>query len=354
MHEKGLLILPHSSFSTEHLLTSNKLNAWCAALSEVFDVDTQTPFSFEDASMSSYLMDTIMLTHTVSPPLFYHRTSKHVALNNVDHILLELVISGQQSVHSNGKSILMQSGDIIFYDLTQNYQIRTLPRSKSAKNCKHLDLLIPRTLLMAATENIEALHTLILPKGTPENYLLNKYLTLAFELAPQMSVSHAPIFVRSLIDFILGILGQYKELQAICTKPLEGNLLQKIYNIIDQEIDNPALNSLLIEKHLHISRSRLYRFCEPWGGVSRMIRKRRLNTAYKLLRSTDGTHRLLDIALEVGYNSRDSFSRAFSREFMLLPSDVIQSGRISAPTENKLVSQWGLDMRYLEWAKRHI
>mgnify|MGYP001806622024 FL=1 len=59
-------------------------------------------------------------------------------------------------------------------------------------------------------------------------------------------------------------------------------------------------------------------------GPAEYVRRRRLSLAAAELATGDA--RILDLAVKYGYNSSDSFSRAFKREFDCLPSEARVSG----------------------------
>ena len=60
-------------------------------------------------------------------------------------------------------------------------------------------------------------------------------------------------------------------------------------------------------------------------GPSEYLRRRRLSEAAMAL-STGGGDKVIDLALRFGYDSPDSFARAFRREFGCLPSDARKRG----------------------------
>jgi AraC family transcriptional regulator len=60
-------------------------------------------------------------------------------------------------------------------------------------------------------------------------------------------------------------------------------------------------------------------------GPSEYLRRRRLSEAAMAL-STGGKDRVIDLAQRFGYDSPDSFARAFRREFGCLPSDARKGG----------------------------
>ncbi|MFH1197092.1 MAG: AraC family transcriptional regulator [bacterium] len=68
--------------------------------------------------------------------------------------------------------------------------------------------------------------------------------------------------------------------------------------------------------HFHFHRLMKAAFNEPLGSY---IDRVRIDTAVKLIRYSNET--LLEIALKIGYNDLSSFSKAFSKEFGISPSD---------------------------------
>jgi AraC family transcriptional regulator len=70
-----------------------------------------------------------------------------------------------------------------------------------------------------------------------------------------------------------------------------------------------------------------YRMFEVVTGVgpAEYLRRRRLSEAAMLL-SSGGEDKVLDLALRYGYDSPDSFARAFRREFGCLPSEARRKG----------------------------
>ena len=84
-----------------------------------------------------------------------------------------------------------------------------------------------------------------------------------------------------------------------------------------------------------ISRSRLYRLFEPYGGVNHYIQHRRLLHAYAALADPNDHRRILDIAEERGFDDAAEFSRAFRREFGYSPSEVRAASKAGRPTQTR-------------------
>ena len=81
--------------------------------------------------------------------------------------------------------------------------------------------------------------------------------------------------------------------------------------------------------------------------VGEYIRSRRLTLAAQELCATD--HKVIDVALKYGYDSPDSFARAFTRFHGVLPSAArAQGSRLNAfaPLKIKLVLEGGSMLEY--------
>lgn len=97
--------------------------------------------------------------------------------------------------------------------------------------------------------------------------------------------------------------------------------IQKAIDFIEDNLDQ-AITIELCAKEAYMSISGFYRlFLSVVGyNVKEYIRMRRLTAAYyDLLQTDDG---VLSIAIKYEYNSADSFTRAFKKQFGMLPSKV--------------------------------
>ena len=108
------------------------------------------------------------------------------------------------------------------------------------------------------------------------------------------------------------------------------NLLEKLDDLIDGNLDNSAFSNDEICQDLGISRSQLFRILKDHTHLSftLYIRKRKLKKAKSLLSTTE--MRISEIADAVGINSPQNFSKYFIEEFNISPSDF----RKQIPSEN--------------------
>jgi AraC-like DNA-binding protein len=100
------------------------------------------------------------------------------------------------------------------------------------------------------------------------------------------------------------------------------SLLGRAIRLIEAELGSSGLQPLKLSHRLGISRSRLYRLFEPYGGVARYIRKQRLLRIFGALGDPTRQEAVADLAFRYGFEDQSSFSRAFKREFGFSPRDV--------------------------------
>jgi AraC-like DNA-binding protein len=102
----------------------------------------------------------------------------------------------------------------------------------------------------------------------------------------------------------------------------EAKFLQKVINIIHQNISNHSFGAAQLAHELSLSESQIYRKLKAISGKSTavFIRSIRLQKGKELIQTTENT--ISEIAYEVGFNDPAWFSRAFKEEFGFAPSAI--------------------------------
>ncbi|MDX2072613.1 MAG: two-component regulator propeller domain-containing protein [Haliscomenobacter sp.] len=121
----------------------------------------------------------------------------------------------------------------------------------------------------------------------------------------------------------LGVVQQNKTPQPLTNfNPLDQEFLQRLEQIISQEMENENLNVEDLARLMFISRSQLHRKVIALTGLSstELIRKSRLEYAWQLLKTEGG--KISDIAQRVGFRNVKYFSTAFKEYFGMSPSDI--------------------------------
>ena len=121
----------------------------------------------------------------------------------------------------------------------------------------------------------------------------------------------------------------FSELSKTRTEVPETKFLQKVIDVIHQDITDENFGSVKLAQDLHISDSQLYRKLKGITGKSSavFIRSIRLQKAKELILTTDRT--ISEISYDVGFNDPSWFSRTFKQEFGISPSEFKKKQQVN-------------------------
>lgn len=118
--------------------------------------------------------------------------------------------------------------------------------------------------------------------------------------------------------------GFYEDAAKLVQSDVDKKLMQKLINIINDNIENEELNIEFICRKLNASRSSLYEKVKNISGqsIGDFIRSARLKKALEIMTNEDVN--LQDVIERVGINSSSYFSKAFKKEFGKSPSEFLK------------------------------
>jgi AraC-like DNA-binding protein len=101
----------------------------------------------------------------------------------------------------------------------------------------------------------------------------------------------------------------------------ENEFMQRMRSIIEEHINDPQFNMNMLSKHMTISHSQLHRRITALTGesVGKFVRSVRLTKAVELLCNSELT--ISEIAHETGFSEPGYFTKIFSKEFNMTPSE---------------------------------
>ena len=110
---------------------------------------------------------------------------------------------------------------------------------------------------------------------------------------------------------------------------IDKRFLQKVYEIISENISNELFSVEMLTGSLGVSKSILHKKIVSLTGEPpvKLIRRIRLNRAIKLIEGQFGN--LSEIALEVGFNNPAYFSECFKKQFGVSPSEYQHNHKIT-------------------------
>ena len=200
----------------------------------------------------------------------------------------------------------------------------------------NLSLVIPRDRFFALTKPADYRPGTVLRAGTPLANILANHLSSVWETLADASVEDLPAINRTLVGAVAGAFcqGPVREDAAM---PFEDAARDAVRAFIVHNLDDPGLGPARLCRRFGLSRTRLYRLFEPFGGVAGYIREQRLDRAFRELAERDlGQRRLVEVALECGFDSQSHFCRLFRQRFGMTPGEAMEQGR-SARARRSLV-----------------
>ncbi|ELR71174.1 DNA-binding response regulator, AraC family [Fulvivirga imtechensis AK7] len=104
--------------------------------------------------------------------------------------------------------------------------------------------------------------------------------------------------------------------------PRDEKFLEDLSETVFKNIDNNKFSVTQLARELGMSRSQLYRKVYALTGksISQFIKTKRLNYAYQLLESNDGT--VSEIAYKSGFSSPNYFNKCFKKKYKINPGGV--------------------------------
>ena len=267
----------------------------------------------------------------------YNRDRRIIAWSGLDQYLIA-VVAADMSGNFADTSVKARPGDICVLDLAQILQSDVTAGGM-------FSTLIPRQILSKATGHAN-LHGLVLQAHLPMTKLLTTYLGGVGDLRDQLSDGEAAAVQDALVTILAAALRGEQPDDAGELRPLSIALRQRALDFIDHNIQNPDLSPNLILRHFNVSRAHLYRAFAEDGGISSVIRDRRLDAAFLELTRTDVvTRSVSDIAFALGFSNATHFLRGFRTRFGLTPSEA----RRERPS-GQLAPE--LQAHFLEFGKR--
>jgi DNA-binding response OmpR family regulator len=108
--------------------------------------------------------------------------------------------------------------------------------------------------------------------------------------------------------------------KAAANNKTDQKFIERLFEIIEKDMDNPRFDVALFTKELGMSKTQLYKKIKAITGQSLLefINTTRLKKAAEILLNEDVT--VSEVAHKVGFSSLSVFTRSFTRQFKINPS----------------------------------
>lgn len=307
--------IPAFSLSAPPLDGRAAFEAYCEAVEPVFGCAQpagEDPEHFQ-CDVAAWHLGTLMIGRFAATALSFERSEMIAAASGMDHILVQLYVTGGFVGRADHYPMRVEPGDLCLFDMSGT--LRT-----DARAFGNISMMVPRAYFAAAFSDVGALNGYVLRGGEPRTSLVADYLRALVQRLPRLGKAEAEAAARAVVTLLVTILQQPSQLTDRPALERPASLLLAITRYVGEHLDDRALSAAALVGRFALSRATLYRLFEPLGGVSDYIRRRRLIGAAIEITGTAGGGKIADIAYRWGFESEGSFSRAFKRRFGLTPA----------------------------------
>lgn len=309
------LFAPILAFSTLSLPERRQFAFWQECNNGLADVsrDTADPHAGFAASGSTWRIGGLALSDGESQACHYRRTAAHIRRDSIDHWVISVIRRGNRSFRADGVAVTNGPGGAIITSFDRPYETT---RDDSA----WLQLYIPRDSFPELGQAIDAMRYRRLDSAMGR--LLEDYVVLLAARMPQLSAADAERLAEATRNMVAACIQPSADHLAQAAPQTELVQLAQIKRLIRQHLGSASLGPERLCRRAGVSRSKLYRMFEPYGGVARFIQTERLRRAHAALSDAQDARSIGRIAEDVGLFDLSSFGRMFRASFGCSPSEL--------------------------------
>lgn len=335
--------LPYERFDTTSEKPGRRLDAFREAMSVMYDVQALDETAQEaPAIVDSWQLGSSVLIAAQMPAYSYERSSHMIARDGRDLYQIQLYQAGHCRVVRGAMEALAMPGDIMVTDLA-------CPIFTEEPAFRHIDLLLPRSILSPLLRVPDAHGGRILPGHDPLVALLGSHLEALHVQAPHIPMARAMEILTATAQLVASAMN------GCCDERTAGGvsaaLACELRRYINLHLLDPDLSAESLAHRFGLSRATVYRMFESESGVARYVKRRRLERARIDLSNPALRHRTIaQIGEAFGYVHAQDFIRAFRHEFGMSPGELRDQARSIG--RMRLVGKAPRLPAWSEWVRR--
>ena len=201
-----------------------------------------------------------------------------------------------------------------------SFRSLALPYEARAQDDEVITLYIPRNQRSDDEQWLDCAHGLTLSRDFSPTIIA--YIDSLIGRLPHASTERAAgldMPTRALVAAFITAQPAYQE---AAHASLNSAFIDRARTLVRQNMGSPDLGPNLLARLMGMSRSKLYRLFDEYGGVAHFINHERLHKAHQQLCDHREMSSISAIGHGVGFVDQSTFSRAFRREFGYSPSQA--------------------------------
>ena len=307
--------LPSVHFDNSDLPRPQQFALWRDALDSTHDVALPDERKLADGFRAEATMwqcgDTLMVDSRTDAQLL-QRAPGRIRADQIDYYAVRLHRIGDWIGEADDRAVQARAGEVMLLDLAR-------PTKSRSSATDHFTLVLPREVIDGATPPAD-LHGHVIRGGL--GLILADWLDSLARALPVVEAAQVPGLIDITRKLVLASVAPSRDGLENVRPALETGLTVQISRVIERDLGSAVLSPQSICRTLGVSRTSLYRACEPRGGVAAMIKQARLARINQILSDPTETRRIFEIAHAHGFVSEAHFSREFRRAFGRSPREA--------------------------------
>ncbi|MDI6022987.1 helix-turn-helix domain-containing protein [Leucobacter sp. UT-8R-CII-1-4] len=311
--------MQHSLDVAPSVTHAESLDSFRSAVNSSFvplQVESEAGGPFQ-ATLSAAGADGVVFTEVRAKPQLVRRTEETIESGGSGYYKVSLLLSGSGILIQDGREIIMNPGDMSFYDTSRPYSLLF------NETFRNLIMMFPKDRLEFPTILTDSLTAVSLGEQHHLAKVIAPFIAQASPQLPMLPSLARTKLAHTSLDLINTMLSAILDVENSPRSPHEV-LLQKIYGHINTNLGSPTLSPGSIAAAHYISVRHLHAlFAEHDTTVSTVIKQRRLEHARADL--TDpafSTKTVAAIAARWGFVDAAHFSRVFKQHYGVSPSEL--------------------------------
>jgi AraC-like DNA-binding protein len=310
--------LLHRHFTVAHERKELQLPAWRDYLDRLVDIPIkrrQLELGFH-GELNTYLLPDVVYCDSRTDAVTQSRSAARIAADNLRDFVFHVAIKGivETTTQTPRPRSCQYTPGILALDLGQPMtMVRPAPAHVLA-------FFLPRAMVAAVLPDPDIIHGCVIAYTTPLTRLILRQIHILAHSLTTLPLEQRQYAIQTCAHMILTAYGKQQRLgdreRAAARAAVQAQIEQYIHANLHQE----SLSPESVLRAFPVGRSTIYRMFEPHGGLHAYIRHCRLSEAARELVALQQVG-VAEIGLGLGFNSASDFSRAFSRQYSMSPSD---------------------------------
>jgi AraC-like DNA-binding protein len=320
---RGPKQLPAYEFTTHDLPPGYQFEAWRNNFASMLEFEDSSDMTVGfSGKQVTWDLGCLAFSRIRTDELGFSSLPGHTRRDPLDHWTLTTLLHGNVRTIAPIRTFDSSAGMVQVHPLGRTFE-------GNVTNAEMLILFVPRDFCTEVAGSLNAAEFSNLKTGMGR--LFSDYMIGLAKRLSLIEEAELPALVAATRAMILACASPSADRIEEARDPIAAVLIERAHQIIQARLFDPTLGAKTLRRELGVSRSRLYRLFEPFGGVVHYIQHRRLLDAHAALADPNDQRRIIEIAEQRCFNDGTEFSRAFRREFGCSPSDVRSGRRADLP-----------------------